>query len=236
MENTKATNQLVIKNFSEKDFNFIHPMRLLVAGPSSSGKTTWVHSLIKNSEHLISPQIDKIYYVYDIWQPCFEKIKNQVTFTQDMDILDMENEKKLNILICLDDLQEELLTHIKSLKNMMTKRSHHLNISVIIILQNAFANSSFTTTICNNLSNYYLTKHYCSLDQINVLSRHLGGQNGSKEFMEAYRMATSEQFQGLFIDIHPCSKTKDIFPFRYYNNGNIMEPIFLINSKNTHAL
>ena len=110
MANSQSSNHVAITKFSKSDFNFIHPFRMLVAGPSCSGKTTWVHSLILKSKELISPPIEKIYYVYDLWQPCFENIQNEVIFCHlNLDVLDMDNDKRENILIILDDLMEEMV-------------------------------------------------------------------------------------------------------------------------------
>ena len=220
----------IIENLSHDDFQLIHPFRLLIVGPTSSGKSTWTKDLILNKEKLINTPITDIYYIYGQEQDSYNDLKDKVTFSKDISLVEQKFNE--NSLIILDDLQEELTKHIEKLKSLFIKRSHHERISVIIILQNIFSNSSFTKTIRINISNYYILKHSFGFDQLEVLGRQLEGYRKSKHFLEAYNIATTEQFGGLFVDLHPLSKTKDIYRYRYYKRGNILNPVFLVNSEN----
>ena len=220
----------IIENLTHSDFTLIHPFRLLIVGPTSSGKTTWTKNLILNKEKLIDKPITDIYYIYGQEQDAYNELKDKIIFSQDISLI--EQNFGPNTLIILDDLQEELTKHIDKLKKLFIKRSHHEQISVIIILQNIFSNSNFTKTIRINISNYYILKHSFGFDQLEVLGRQLEGFKKSKHFLEAYNIATCEPFSGLFVDLHPLSKTKDIYRYRYYKNGDILSPIFLVNSEN----
>ena len=220
----------IIENLTDSDFTLIHPFRLLIVGPTSSGKTTWTKNLILNKEKLIDRPITDIYYIYGQEQDTYNELKDKIIFSKDISLI--EQNFGPNTLIILDDLQEELTKHIDKLKNLFIKRSHHERISVIIILQNIFSNSNFTKTIRINISNYYILKHSFGFDQLEVLGRQLEGFKKSKHFLEAYKIATTEPFSGLFVDLHTLSKTKEIYRYRYYKNGDILNPIFLVNSEN----
>jgi DNA mismatch repair ATPase MutS len=223
---------MIIDNFTENDFKFIHPFRLLIAGPTSSGKSSFVKQIILNKNKIINKEIDKIYYIYGCDQPLYDTFRDQVIFTKDLNIINQEFNNKT--LIILDDLQEEITNHITELKNLIIKRSHHQNISVIIILQNIFSNSNFTKTIRINISNYYILRHSFGNDQLEVLGRQLEGYKNQKKFLDAYNLAVKTDFTGLFIDCHPLSATKIVFRYRYYHQGNILKPVFLIDTENTN--
>ena len=75
-------------------------------------------------------------------------------------------------------------------------------------------------------------KYSFGFDQLEVLGRQLEGFKKSKKILETYNIPTTEPFSGLFVDLHLLSKTKDIYRYRYYKNGDILSPIFLVNSEN----
>jgi len=49
-----------------------HPFTALVAGPTGSGKSTFVFKLIENVDFAISPPPSRIVYCYCEYQPAFD--------------------------------------------------------------------------------------------------------------------------------------------------------------------
>ena len=56
-----------------------HPFSMVVSGPSNSGKTYFVKTVIENMDRLFSEKIENIVYIYSCWQPKYDdllKIRN----------------------------------------------------------------------------------------------------------------------------------------------------------------
>ena len=233
---TLSDGPLVIENFNEDNFQFIHPFRFLIAGPSNSGKSRFVTDFILNKDKIINTgsTIKKILYIYGCEQDEYKRLEGRVIFTKDIKAIN----EKFNepTLIVLDDMQEEIKKNVDDVKKLIIMRSHHESISVIIVMQNLFANSAFTKTIRLNISNYYILKHCFAFDQLEHLGRQLEGFRKAKLFLEAYEIAVEKPFQGLIIDLHPLSTTKDIFRYRYFENGDILRPVFLVEKEKANII
>ena len=65
----------VIEDVNFSDFNLHHPFRLIISGPSNSGKTQFTFSIIKNIENVITPPISKVIYLYGEYQEIFNQWK-----------------------------------------------------------------------------------------------------------------------------------------------------------------
>ena len=56
--------------------HFLHPFTMTVSGPTGSGKTYFVKSMLEQNK--ISPSPDKIIYLYKRWQPLYDKMKKTI--------------------------------------------------------------------------------------------------------------------------------------------------------------
>ena len=82
-----------------------HPFTSIVAGPSKSGKTRLVLSIVSSINDYVYPKIEKIYYCYSEWQPIFDELEN-IEFVQGL--LDTESLcSSISKLVIIDDLMEE---------------------------------------------------------------------------------------------------------------------------------
>ena len=54
---------------------FNHPFTMIVAGPTRSGKTTWVTRLLQNRLKQIKPIPFRIIWCYVHWQPMYDELK-----------------------------------------------------------------------------------------------------------------------------------------------------------------
>ena len=120
----------------------ISPFACFVVGCTGSGKSVTVLKWLKNSEKVFKTKFTKIFYFYgSTYQSIFKHPKlSHITFTNDLKILDkliQKTQKPPGILIILDDLMD-VTGESKIIQNLYTRGSHHLNISIINIVQNIF--------------------------------------------------------------------------------------------------
>jgi len=109
-----------------------HPFTLIVAGPSSCGKTTFVIRLLEHKEQLCDIVFKNIVWCHsDDNAP--HNLKD-VSFVKD--VPDYENPENVPTLLDLDDLMDS--AYSKKVSELFTKGSHHRNISLVLITQNVF--------------------------------------------------------------------------------------------------
>ena len=205
------------------DPRFKHPFTCIVAGPSGSGKTEWVQQLIRKMEDMIVPPPVKVRWHYGIWQSGYEGMQSKVDFVYGLNGLG-DADGSVPLLVVVDDLMDEM---DKRVLDMFTKKSHHQNTSIILIVQNLFANNKFFRTV--SLNAHYLVVFENARDklQISSLARQLEPRR-SRDMVEAFEMATFNQHGYLLIDCAPGTP-KDI---RYRTDDFASEPtVFVV--KNT---
>lgn len=179
------------------------PYQALVCGPTMSGKSTFVHNLLKHQNEICCPPAQKILYCYAAYQDNFEKLKQTcpgIIFIEGLPPKENEfwNENRNSILV-LDDLATQLFKD-SSISNLVTVKSHHYGISVIIICQTLFPRGSESRLISLNTCYLICMKNPRDQRQINLLSSQISPQN-SKRIVDAYRMATSLPYTYLMIDL-----------------------------------
>ena len=66
-----------LKVSSNLDNAFVlrHPFMMLLAGPTSCGKTTWMKHLLQQDETMIRPPDEKILWFYKRWQPAYTELQ-----------------------------------------------------------------------------------------------------------------------------------------------------------------
>ena len=193
------------------DPRWIHPFTAIVAGPTGSGKTYFVMRFIDNVQEMIAPPPQKIIWYYGQWQDGYTKIKN-VEFVEGLPPKISEKYDSPTLWV-IDDQMDEIDS---SVTKLFTKGSHHLNISIVFIVQNIFNNNKEHRTISLNTHYMVLFKNPRDKTQIS----HLGKQMfpGKSNYMqEAYLNAVSSSYGYLLIDLrqqtadHLRLRT-DIFP------------------------
>src|SRR5690348_14956905 len=88
------------------------------------------------------------------------------------------------------------------LANLFTKGSHHLNISVLFIVQNVFHKGKEMRTVNLNTHYYFLLKNPRDKLQVMALGRQIY-PGKVKFFMESYEDATSLPYGYICIDLKP---------------------------------
>ena len=100
------------------DARLQHPFSMIVSGPSNSGKTYFVKTLIENVEKVISQKIENIVYIYSCWQPLYDDLlkSRNIKFVEgiptslcDDDLLPVNK----NNLLIIDDLMNDASNNVE---------------------------------------------------------------------------------------------------------------------------
>ena len=184
---------------------FRHPTTILIAGPTFSGKTTFVKRII--STQMIQPPPERIIRIYKekddqtemdaMWRE-FPTIDFQTEL--DTSIFDNVNSEERNLVI-LDDVMAEA-GDSKSVAKPFAQGSHHRNMTVIFLVQNLFHQAKQMRNISLNSHYMVLYKNLRDHGQIHALSYQM--YPSEKPFLgDAFADATAAQHSYLLLDFHP---------------------------------
>uniref|UniRef100_A0A914LDS4 Uncharacterized protein n=1 Tax=Meloidogyne incognita TaxID=6306 RepID=A0A914LDS4_MELIC len=174
---------------------------MILAGPSSSGKSTFLLKFIAGSSELIDLSPKSILY-------CFGEMNNIVPLLQKSGVgvfAGVPTEELIKkypkpLLLILDDLL--LSINEKYLSELFTKKSHHQNFSIIFVTQNLFDPK---IKVARQNSQYIIVMRSPN----SMLSvRNIGVQLFPRQldyFLDAYRQATKHPYGYLVIDMHASS-------------------------------
>jgi len=154
---------------------------------------------------MIKPPPERIIWCYKRWQPLFSEMQNtikNILFVQGLPE-NLNDESFIDIrypsLIIIDDLMRDA-TNSKDVCELFVEGSHHRNISVACILQNAFSKGKENRTMSINSQYVVLFKN--PRDQVGaaVFARQMYPNNPNK-FMTKYKEGTQRPYGFLFIDL-----------------------------------
>jgi hypothetical protein len=173
------------------------PASIIVAGPSSCGKSTLTIEIVKNAHRILDVPPQHIRWCYSIYQKCFDELKMKgVHFQQGLPDVDELTGYSSSLLV-LDDLLHE---SDESICQMFTRSSHHHKITVIFLTQNIFFNGKHSRTMSLNAGYLILFKNNRDVTQVGTLARQVMGRHW-KYFMEAFENATKDPFGYLIVDL-----------------------------------
>ena len=187
-----------------ESFKFQHPFTMIVAGPTMSGKTTWMKTLLLNKNNVIFPPPDRIVWIYKRWQPLYDGLQRQIPkmqFIQNIP-LEMNDDSFFDIkertFVIIDDMMKDA-TENKNVCEMFIEGAHHRNLSVACIMQNLFNKGKGNRTM--NLNTQYLVVFKNPRDQLQItaLARQMFPGN-SRKLMDVYQRAVEEPHGSLLID------------------------------------
>lgn len=190
-----------------------HPMTMIIAGATGSGKTWWVRNLLANYQKVTTFKPagrDKInvLYCYGQWQESYTKPIQGCNVTYYKGLVNY-NINNLTLgpkpdVIVVDDLMAEAVSDPR-LAAMFTRESHHQNISVIFIIQNIYVQGKRIRDIALNTHYLVIMKAKRDLRQIIDLGNQLM-YGDAKSFKWAFQKATKNSaFSYLFCHLHPRS-------------------------------
>lgn len=175
---------------------------------SKSGKTTFVTELLNNSSWMIDKPLHKVYWIAGDENALPKNLSMAVEYLYSIPD-EFENKTGLPCLVVIDDSMLE--AEKKSIVNLLTKTSHHRNLSVIFLTQNIFAPSKYGRTISLNFSHFAIMKNPRDKNQFSFFCRQLYPEN-SKELLRVYKEMTILPYSYIFIDVTQC--THNLFRFR----------------------
>jgi len=174
-----------------------HPFTAIVAGPMSCGKTRFLFRLIDHVSQMIDPPSSRIVYCYKEYQQLFCQYP-RVVFHQGLpDLSDFNGNEP--VLLIIDDLMQETNDMVA---NLLTKGSHHRNVSVVYLAQNLFPKNKFARTMSLNAYYMVLFKNPRDAAQFANLARQMYPRR-SQFAVEAYKDATREPYSYLLVDLRP---------------------------------
>ena len=198
---------LKVSSKLEDPFVFRHPFTMLLAGPTSCGKTTWMKHLLQQAETMIKPPPKKILWFYKRWQPAYSELQEIIPFIEFMQGIGQRNPDGQPTLYIYDDLMKDTTKNV-DICEMYTEGSHHCNLSVICLLQNLYHRGKENRTMNLNTQYIVLFKNPRDQQQVAHLARQMYPKN-SHVLLDAFRDATQEPYGYLLIDLKQDTADKE---------------------------
>lgn len=204
---------LSFPEFSEKDVKLKIPCGAMVAGPSQSGKSTFMSKLFRHAGKVFNPAPKFIIYAYGEYDERiheFQRLGAHVVAGLPTD--DLLDSCPKPALVALDDLM--LSAKDSYLQELYTKKAHHKNLAVFFVTQNLFDRNARVA----RMNSQYIFVMRAPNAALHI--RTLGTQLFPRRldyFLDAYRKATEKPYQYLMIDMHPTTSDSlrlrtNIFP------------------------
>lgn len=179
------------------DLRLFNDRTMCIAGPSQSGKTTFLKKLLSHRNELFIKPFQRVIWCYGNYQHNFHgDLRNQGCVLHHG--IPSVNDLRPYDLLILDDLLSESESS-KDLTNMFTQTAHHLPCFVIFVTQNLFPKGKDARTRSLNTHYYVIFKNPRDKSQIEVLARQMMPTK-SKAFVSIFEDATQDPYGYLFID------------------------------------
>lgn len=190
----------------ERDLLLKHPFTCVVAGGTSSGKSTFVRKLVSSLPELMTPDLQlplRVKWCMGSYvAPPRTDSKGVV-----IDVVTGAPPDELDCDVLVIDDQMSDLGDSKKMSDLFSKHSHHKGISIIFIVQNIFHQGKAMRNITLNSHYLILTKSRRDLTQIKRLGIQLYGRGQLLE--EAYKKAVLDRAYGyLLVDLSPTTDEK----------------------------
>ena len=184
-------------------------LRLVISGPSESGKTSFLFRFILQGEHILQRPFKKVYFFYHNEQPLYDELRavlgSDIEFLEGNPndsaverIVQRQKNSELPFLICMDDFSQSLN---KEVATLFTRISHHHKAHLILLIHNIYNRSPFTREITQSANALCLFKNPRDMSIATVLGKQLMPKN-SGIFASIYKEATKRPYGYLFVNFH----------------------------------
>lgn len=194
----------------EFDLRLKTPFTCLLAGPSQSGKTSWVFNVLRDRQELMTEPTDNIIFFYNQWQRSFTIFQaenivtqwvNQLPTTSMLMELTEAYKDTTGSIVVIDDFMQKV---DQDIVDLFTVLCHSYHISVFLMSQNVFPQNKLFRDISLNSTYIVLFKNPRDSSQI----RHFANQfspNDIRWLVEAFRECTKKPYSYLMFDHHQRS-------------------------------
>ena len=171
---------------------------MCIAGPSHSGKTTFVLNLLEHKHEVFNCNVNRIIWCYGIYQHSLNQELQQKGYILHNNIIDSDDIEPYDIIV-LDDLLNES-KNSSDVTAMFTKAAHHKPCFIIFIMQNLFPPGREARTRSLNTHYLVLFKNPRDKSQIEFLARQVVPRN-PKALIRIFESATEKPHSYLFLDL-----------------------------------
>ena len=180
------------------DFRLHADRTMCVVGPSHSGKTSFVLTLLDHQRDIFRTPVQRIVWCYGHYQhETHQQLKDR-GYVLHAGILPSEELKPHDVVV-LDDLLHESKSS-SDMTSMFTRAAHHKPCFVIFLTQNLYPPGKEARTRSLNTHYYVLMKNPRDKAQIRVLAQQM--LPGKREaLVDLYEKVTQEPHSYLFIDL-----------------------------------
>ena len=188
----------------------IHCNRTMcIAGPSHSGKTTFVMELLDHRNEVFDCTPNRVVWCFGIYQHALNSMLEEKGYVLHNDIISTSEIQPYDIIV-LDDLFHEG-KNSQDVTAMFTRAAHHKPCFIIFIMQNLFPPGKDSRT--RSLNTHYLVifKNPRDKSQVEFLARQILPRN-PKTLIHIFEAATESPHSYLFLDL--TQECPDRFRFR----------------------
>ena len=225
----------------------ICPSRLVIAGPTLSGKSTFAYQLVKYRDTIYSEPFSRIIYALPetsihLHKDFIENLRSDcanieiVEGLPDLEEVHLTADKNTHKLLILDDLMTKVFASANMLE-LMTSTSHHNNISVVIITQSIFLPSKHRLTLVRNCSEKVFFHNKVDQLELSIISRQIYPSKPhflKKCFDQVYAKTKKKDLKYLLIDASPLSDVPQnaiVRSFIFPREDGKVRPIFFLPSE-----
>lgn len=201
------------------DFRLHCDRTLVIAGPSQSGKTSFVLQLLDRRDEIFKCNINRILWCYGVYQPKLNTLLQSKGFILHSNIVDVSDIQPYDIVV-LDDLIHES-KNSSDVTAMFTRAAHHKPCFIIFIMQNLFPPGKEARTRSLNTHYYVILKNPRDKSQIEFLARQILPRQ-PKTLVDIFEAATEKPHSYLFLDL-----TQEC-PEQYRFRSNLFNPPMII--------
>lgn len=167
------------------------PFRILIAGSSGSGKSTLMVKLVERADEAMTRTPTRIHLFFAHMQDAYVRLSEvapcPVQLHEGGPSEDFSTPP--GTLVIIDDLQA---THAPIVSAWFTRKSHHMDSSVMYLVQNVFDKSPHHRTISLNATYIVLFKNPRDASQVSHLDRQVY-PGGDGLLTRAYRAVTRDR-------------------------------------------